>query len=211
MTPNEGGALSLLEGKLKAAGFSCRRLVFSAEETADVDNLYARVGDKGPCFCFAGHTDVVPVGDAKAWSVDPFGGEIVDGKLYGRGTSDMKAGIVSYVTAFKALRLAGLQPAAEVQMQSVIEEECTGNGALAAMLALASPATAADCPRADALGTSRVLKVDAATTPAATIALMKFMEGSLCRRSAHRARLRLLGRPFRSGRLTFYEGLMTVM
>ncbi len=97
---------------------------------------------KGRSLVLQGHVDVVPEGAADMWATPPYEPSIRDGRLYGRGAGDMKAGIVSYVTAFKALRLAGLQPAAEVQMQSVIEEECSGNGALAAMLAL---------PRTDAV------------------------------------------------------------
>jgi acetylornithine deacetylase len=97
---------------------------------------------KGRSLALQGHVDVVPEGAADMWLTPPYEPAIRDGRMYGRGAGDMKAGIVSYVTAFRALRLAGLQPAAEVQMQSVIEEECTGNGALAAMLAL---------PRTDAV------------------------------------------------------------
>ncbi|MBB5689663.1 ArgE/DapE family deacylase [Roseomonas alkaliterrae] len=97
---------------------------------------------KGRSLALQGHVDVVPEGAADMWATPPYEPSIRGGRMYGRGAGDMKAGIVSYVTAFRALRLAGLQPAAEVQMQSVIEEECTGNGALAAMLAL---------PKADAV------------------------------------------------------------
>ncbi len=91
---------------------------------------------RGRSLTLQGHVDVVPEGAADMWATPPYEPDIRDGRMYGRGAGDMKAGIVSYVTAFRALRLAGLQPAAEVQMQSVIEEECSGNGALAAMLAM---------------------------------------------------------------------------
>jgi acetylornithine deacetylase len=97
---------------------------------------------RGRSLALQGHVDVVPEGAADMWLTPPYEPAIRDGRMHGRGAGDMKAGIASYVTAFRALRLAGLQPAAEVQMQSVIEEECTGNGALAAMLAL---------PRTDAV------------------------------------------------------------
>jgi len=97
---------------------------------------------KGRSLALQGHVDVVPEGAADMWATPPYEPEIRNGRMYGRGAGDMKAGIVSYCMAFKAMRLAGLQPAAEVQMQSVIEEECTGNGALACMLAL---------PRTDAV------------------------------------------------------------
>lgn len=98
VTPNEGGALALLAGILEKAGFEVHRPVFSQDGTADVENLYARIGS-GPCLVFAGHTDVVPVGDAAKWTVDPFGGEIRDGMLYGRGACDMKAGVAAAVSA----------------------------------------------------------------------------------------------------------------
>ncbi len=99
VTPEEGGALDLLQEWLGELGFTCHRLPFSEEGTAQVDNLYARLGKSRPNLCFAGHTDVVPVGDRAAWTVDPFAGEIVDGILYGRGAVDMKGGIACFVAA----------------------------------------------------------------------------------------------------------------
>lgn len=99
VTPDEGGALAYLEGFLSARGFVCHRLKFSAPGTPDVENLYARWGKDAPHFCFAGHTDVVPVGDEAAWSFDPFGGEVRDGFLCGRGASDMKGAIAAFAAA----------------------------------------------------------------------------------------------------------------
>jgi succinyl-diaminopimelate desuccinylase len=99
VTPHEGGALDLLEKLLKAHGFSCHRLKFSDKDTPDVDNLYARWGTAAPHLCFAGHTDVVPVGDRSIWTCDPFGGAIKDGQLWGRGTCDMKGSIAAFVAA----------------------------------------------------------------------------------------------------------------
>jgi succinyl-diaminopimelate desuccinylase len=99
VTPVEGGALSLLENVLGPAGFACHRLVFSEPGTPDVENLYARFGADEPNICFAGHTDVVPPGNLDSWSVPPFGGEIKDGILYGRGAVDMKGGIACFVAA----------------------------------------------------------------------------------------------------------------
>lgn len=99
VTPTDAGALDVLQTTLEGLGFVCHRLVFSEPGTADVDNLYARFGDGRPNFCFAGHTDVVPVGDAAAWQVDPFAGELIDGALWGRGASDMKAAIACFVAA----------------------------------------------------------------------------------------------------------------
>ena len=84
---------------LEPLGFACHGLRFGQPGTEDIDNLYARVGTRGPNFCFAGHTDVVPVGDPKGWTVDPFGAEIVDGYLYGRGAADMKGAIAAFAAA----------------------------------------------------------------------------------------------------------------
>lgn len=99
VTPADAGALDVLERLLKEAGFETHRVTFSEAGTADIDNLYARVGREGPHLTFAGHTDVVPVGDEKAWSSDPFAGEIKDGVLYGRGAVDMKGGIACALAA----------------------------------------------------------------------------------------------------------------
>ena len=98
VTPAEGGALDLLEAELTAIGCVCTRLPFGEGE-ARVDNLFARWGTDGPHFAFAGHTDVVPPGDAAAWTYDPFSGEIVDGWLHGRGAADMKGGVAAFVAA----------------------------------------------------------------------------------------------------------------
>lgn len=97
VTPADAGALDVLQGALEAMGFTCTRYPFE-----EVDNLYARLGDSAPNFCFAGHTDVVPVGDAKAWSEDPFAGQIKDGELWGRGAADMKGGIAAFTAAVSA-------------------------------------------------------------------------------------------------------------
>ncbi len=91
---------------------------------------------RGRSLLLQGHVDVVPEGAADMWGSPPYEPVIRNGRMYGRGAGDMKAGIVSYLMAFRAMQLAGLQPAAPVQMHAVIEEECTGNGALAAMLAM---------------------------------------------------------------------------
>ncbi|MDX1400313.1 MAG: succinyl-diaminopimelate desuccinylase [Kiloniellales bacterium] len=99
ITPEEAGALNLLEHLLGDLGFDCERLTFSAPGTADVENLYARRGSEGRNLCFAGHSDVVPVGELSAWSVDPFAGTIRDGLLYGRGAVDMKGSIAAFIAA----------------------------------------------------------------------------------------------------------------
>lgn len=99
VTPKDAGALDVLESELVELEFKCTRLPFSADGTSDVDNLYARLGDEGPHFCYAGHTDVVPTGAENEWNFGPFEAKISDGILYGRGTSDMKGGIASFVSA----------------------------------------------------------------------------------------------------------------
>ena len=99
VTPHEGGALTLLQNVLEPAGFACHRLPFTEPGTPDVDNLYARLGDGRPHLCFAGHTDVVPAGDEKAWMVPPFSGEVRNGILYGRGAVDMKGCVAAFVAA----------------------------------------------------------------------------------------------------------------
>ncbi len=101
VTPKDEGAIGVLEQALKSAGFTNHRLAFAAPGTAEIQNLYAvRKGDRpGKNICFAGHTDVVPTGRVESWSVDPFAGEIQDGKLYGRGAADMKSAIAAFATA----------------------------------------------------------------------------------------------------------------
>jgi succinyl-diaminopimelate desuccinylase len=99
VTPADAGALGVLQRALEPLGFNCERLRFEQRGTAPVDNLYARRGDSPPNFCFAGHTDVVPAGDAAAWTVDPFAAEIRHGRLFGRGAADMKAAIACFTVA----------------------------------------------------------------------------------------------------------------
>lgn len=96
VTPIEGGALLRLEALLSEAGFTCTRV-----DRGGVPNLYARWGNRGAnrSFGFNGHTDVVPVGDAAAWTQDPFGAAIIDGWMYGRGTTDMKSGVAAFAAA----------------------------------------------------------------------------------------------------------------
>lgn len=96
VTPSEGGALALLEALLSKAGFDCWRV-----DRAGISNLYARWGTKGAArsFGFNGHTDVVPLGDVAAWTVDPFGAEVRDGMMWGRGATDMKSGVAAFAAA----------------------------------------------------------------------------------------------------------------
>ncbi len=99
VTPAEGGALSALEAMLKPLGFTVERPVFSEDGTPDVENLYARRSGNGPHLMFAGHTDVVPVGDEAAWTHPPFSAAVARGEMYGRGAVDMKGGIACFVAA----------------------------------------------------------------------------------------------------------------
>ena len=104
VTPRDAGALDVLQAALEGLGFTCHRLLFSSDGTADIDNLYARLGTAEPHFCFAGHTDVVPVGNPAAWTVDPFGAEVENGTLYGRGAADMKGSIACFVAAVARIK-----------------------------------------------------------------------------------------------------------
>lgn len=96
VTPVEGGALQLLEDLLTDAGFVCSRV-----DRGGIANLFARWGDKGHgrSFGFNGHTDVVPLGDEAAWTMPPFGAEVKDGVMYGRGATDMKSGVAAFAAA----------------------------------------------------------------------------------------------------------------
>ncbi|SEH52986.1 succinyldiaminopimelate desuccinylase [Rhizobium tibeticum] len=99
VTPAEGGALSALDAMLSPLGFKVDKVKATAPGTSDIENLYARLGDDGPHLMFAGHTDVVPVGDEQAWSHPPFAAEISGGELFGRGAVDMKGGVACFVAA----------------------------------------------------------------------------------------------------------------
>lgn len=102
VTPDDAGAMDVVEQALAGLGFDCRRMKFG-----EIENLYARHGLQGPNLCFAGHTDVVPVGDAGAWSVDPFEARIQDGVLIGRGATDMKSAIAAFIAAAQGALAAG--------------------------------------------------------------------------------------------------------
>ena len=99
VTPAEGGALTALADMLLPLGFKIERMTASEPGTPDIENLYARLGTEGPHLMFAGHTDVVPVGDAAAWSHPPFAADIDGGELFGRGAVDMKGGIACFAAA----------------------------------------------------------------------------------------------------------------
>jgi succinyl-diaminopimelate desuccinylase len=99
VTPADAGALAVVENLLTSAGFDVHRVTFGEPGTADIDNLYARIGTTAPHLTFAGHTDVVPPGDESAWTHGAFAGAVKDGFLYGRGAVDMKGGIACSVAA----------------------------------------------------------------------------------------------------------------
>jgi succinyl-diaminopimelate desuccinylase len=99
VTPDEGGALVFLERLLSRAGFAVERVTFSEPGTPDIENLYARIGTEPPVLVFAGHTDVVPPGDAARWRHPPFAGAIEGGHLFGRGVEDMKGAIACFAAA----------------------------------------------------------------------------------------------------------------
>ena len=99
VTPEEAGALDVLGEALKGLGFTVTRLPFSDPGSPAVDNLFARLGSGRPHFCFAGHTDVVPVGDRDAWTDDPFAATRRDGTIFGRGAADMKCAIAAFTAA----------------------------------------------------------------------------------------------------------------
>lgn len=122
VTPVEGGALTLLADILGANGFATHLVPFSDEGTPDVVNLYARSGPADqPALMFAGHTDVVPPGDEARWRHQPFSGDIVDGRLYGRGAVDMKGGVAASVAA--SLRHLDANPAAPIAFLITGDEE----------------------------------------------------------------------------------------
>jgi succinyl-diaminopimelate desuccinylase len=117
VTPADEGAMDLLQRQLEALGFACRRMRFG-----DIENLYARRGAARPNLCFAGHTDVVPVGDAGAWSEDPFAGEVKDGVLFGRGAVDMKSAIAAFTAAVAAVLARG-EPSGSLSFLITGDEE----------------------------------------------------------------------------------------
>lgn len=99
VTPADDGAIALIGSLLAPLGFTLHMLPFEGNGSYRVENLFARKGTGGPHLCFAGHTDVVPAGEETAWSVPPFDGAVVDGKLIGRGASDMKGQIAAFIAA----------------------------------------------------------------------------------------------------------------
>jgi len=117
VTPDDAGAQEVLAAALRGLGFTVTKLRYGA-----IENLFARIGTSAPHICFAGHTDVVPAGDATAWRADPFGGDVREGVLFGRGACDMKGAIAAFVAAC-AGRLAGGGPRGSVSLLITGDEE----------------------------------------------------------------------------------------
>ena len=101
VTPKDEGALTVVENHLSAIGCDCHPLTFSGNNSYEVKNLFATIGNEGKHFAYAGHTDVVPVGNENSWKYPPFSARIDDGKLYGRGSEDMKSSVACFISAAK--------------------------------------------------------------------------------------------------------------
>ena len=99
ITPKDAGAINFLSNQLKSLGFTCKILEFKDKKSKPIKNLYARLGKKSPNLCYAGHTDVVPPGNVKDWTVNPFKPSIKNNHLIGRGANDMKSSIACFVAA----------------------------------------------------------------------------------------------------------------
>ena len=99
ITPKDAGAINFLSKKLKSLGFKCKILEFKDKKSKPIKNLYARLGNKQPNFCYAGHTDVVPPGNINDWTVNPFKPTVKKNHLIGRGANDMKSSIACFVSA----------------------------------------------------------------------------------------------------------------
>jgi succinyl-diaminopimelate desuccinylase len=117
VTPADLGAMDIVQGALTSLGFACRRMAFDG-----IENLYARLGTSGPNLCFAGHTDVVPVGDEAAWTSPPFAAAVADGVLIGRGAADMKSAIAAFMAAVARVVEEG-PPAGSISLLITGDEE----------------------------------------------------------------------------------------
>jgi succinyl-diaminopimelate desuccinylase len=128
VTPADAGALALVEGALAPFGFVCRRA-----DRGGIANLHARRGTGRPVFGFCGHTDVVPPGDAAAWTHPPFSGALADGALWGRGSVDMKSGVAAFVAAATAF-VTATPPAGSVALLITGDEEGDARDGVRAIL-----------------------------------------------------------------------------
>lgn len=121
VTPEDAGALAVLETALRTLGFTCHRVRFEEDGTDPVENLYARLGTDSPNFCYAGHTDVVPVG--QGWTKDPFAAEVSGDTLFGRGAADMKGAIACFVAATAQFLESHGTPAGSISFLITGDEE----------------------------------------------------------------------------------------
>ena len=123
VTPIDAGIMKFLEKKLKTLGFKTKILEFKEKNSKPVKNLYARLGNKGPNFCYAGHLDVVPAGNLKDWTVNPFKPSIKKGFLIGRGANDMKSSIAAFVSAVSNFISKGRQFNGSISLLITGDEE----------------------------------------------------------------------------------------
>lgn len=137
VTPEPAGVLDVLEAALVPLGFAVTRLRFDGDGSYPVENLFATRGTRGPHLAFAGHTDVVPPGDAAAWSHPPFAAEEADGRLYGRGAADMKSGIAAFVAAAATAIAAGEAGTGRLSLLITNDEEADGINGTEKLLAWA--------------------------------------------------------------------------
>jgi len=121
VTPAEAGTFAIAEAALKSLGFAVERLRFEGNGSYPVDNLFATRGTGSPHLLFNGHLDVVPPGDRSLWAHDPFGGEIADGMIYGRGAADMKSGVAAFIAA-----LTDAPTNAHISLALTADEEADG-------------------------------------------------------------------------------------
>jgi succinyl-diaminopimelate desuccinylase len=138
VTPDVGSALDLLQDLLEPLGFACHRLGFEGDGSYPVDNLFAKLGQGAPHVAFAGHVDVVPPGDRERWQLDPFAGEVRDGRLYGRGAADMKSGVAAFVAAAARLVGAGGVAGGSISLLITGDEEGDAVNGTAKLLAWAA-------------------------------------------------------------------------
>ena len=123
VTPADAGVLDVLHAALEPMGFTCTTLSFGGGGAETVHNLFARLGEGRPHFCFAGHTDVVPTGPEEAWSAPPFAGELKGGNLWGRGAADMKGAVACFVAAVSAVLAEDGAPASSISLLITGDEE----------------------------------------------------------------------------------------
>jgi succinyl-diaminopimelate desuccinylase len=138
VTPDAGPALDLLQRCLEPLSFACHRVRFEGDGTYPVDNLFAKLGQGAPHLAFGGHVDVVPPGGRGRWTLDPFSGEVRDGRLYGRGAADMKSGVAAFVAAVARLAGQGGLPRGSVSLLITGDEESEAVNGTVKLLAWAA-------------------------------------------------------------------------